>query len=238
MMTSPASFRIKICGLSTPETLDAALQAGADMVGFVFHRKSPRSVSREVAAQLGAMVQGKTETVALVVDCDLAVAASLAAEVRPDWFQHHGSETPLAVTQMRTATRTNQMKALGVASMSDLIACAAYAPVADMILLDAKPPKDAAYPGGHGKVFDWNILAGLDPALPFMLSGGLTPENVAYAITTVQALGVNLVGVDVSSGVESAPGVKDIGKIRAFVQAARQAATKDLALRTPPGVVP
>jgi phosphoribosylanthranilate isomerase len=233
MMNGFAPFRIKICGLTTPETLVAALEAGADMVGFVFHRKSPRSISREAAAQLAAMARGQAETVALVVDCDLEVAASLAAEVRPDWYQLHGSETPLVVTQMRSVTHARQMKALGVATGADLSACSSYAPVSDLVLLDAKPPSDAAYPGGHGKVFDWTILAGLDPALPFMLSGGLTPENVAQAIATVRALGVNLVGVDVSSGVESAPGVKDIGKIRAFVQAARQAAAQ-----APTGVAP
>jgi phosphoribosylanthranilate isomerase len=225
MINSPRPFRIKICGLSTPETLDAAVVAGADMVGFVFHRKSPRSISREAAAQLADMARGRVETVALVVDCDLDVAASLAAEIRPDWYQLHGSETPLAVTQMRSFTDARQMKALGVATSADLSACPVYAPVSDLILLDAKPPKDAAYPGGHGMVFDWNILAGLDPTIPFMLSGGLTPDNVALAITSMLALGVNLVGVDVSSGVESAPGVKDIAKIKAFVQTAREAAT-------------
>jgi phosphoribosylanthranilate isomerase len=224
MMSSPRPFRIKICGLSTPETLDEAIVAGADMVGFVFHRKSPRSVSRESASMLANQARGSAEIVALVVDCEIDVAASLAAEVRPDWFQLHGGEDLLLVTQMRKTTGAHQMKALGVAGREDLGACAAYASVSDLILLDAKPPKDAAYPGGHGMVFDWSILAGLDPTIPFMLSGGLTPDNVAQAITSMLALGVNLVGVDVSSGVESAPGVKDIGKIRAFVQAAREAA--------------
>ncbi len=218
-------FLIKICGLSTAATMEAALDAGADMVGLVFHRKSPRSVSHATAAALALQALGRAQSVALVVDCDLDVAAALAATVKPDWFQLHGSESPTVVGQMQKITGARQMKVLGVGSKDDLAAFADHAAVADRMMLDAKAPKDAAYPGGHGVPFDWAILAALGVGRPFMLAGGLTPDNVAGAIHAMQALGVRLCGVDVSSGVESAPGVKDIGKIKAFVQAARAAAT-------------
>ena len=225
MIQPTNSFLIKICGLSTSSTMEAALEAGADMVGLVFHRKSPRSISHVTAAALAAQARGRAQSVALVVDCDLEVAATLARAVQPDWFQLHGSESPAQVSQMRAITGARQMKVLGVGARDDLAALADYAGVADLMMLDAKAPKDAAYPGGHGKPFDWRILAALGGEKPFMLAGGLTPDTVADAITTVRGLGVRLCGVDVSSGVETAPGVKDIGKIKAFVQAARAAAT-------------
>jgi phosphoribosylanthranilate isomerase len=212
---------IKICGLSTSRTLESAIAAGADMAGFVFHPKSPRFVSIAHAALLASQVRGKARIVALIVDQDEAAIQALVNDVRPDMLQLHGSETPATVAATAKNTGVALMKAIGVSGNEDLAAIAPYRQVADMILLDAKPPKDAAYPGGHGKIFDWNILRDLDPALPFLLSGGLTPENVAEAITTVRGLGVNLIGVDVSSGVESAPGVKDVLKIRDFIQAAR-----------------
>jgi phosphoribosylanthranilate isomerase len=225
IMTSiSTSFLIKICGLSTSATMDAALEAGADMVGLVFHRKSPRSVSREQAQVLADQARHRAQIVALVVNCEIEIAAELSRQVKPDWFQLHGSETPELAAATQRATGCRILKAIGVSVADDLAGIAAYQAMANMILLDAKPPKDAAYPGGHGKVFDWSILRQLDPAQPMMLSGGLTPENVADAITTVRALGVNLIGVDVSSGVESAPGVKDVSKIADFIQAARQAA--------------
>jgi phosphoribosylanthranilate isomerase len=214
---------IKICGLSTPETLEAAIDAGADMVGFVFHPKSPRHVSSAHAALLAGQARGKARIVALIVDQDEAAIQALVNDVRPDVLQLHGSETPETVAATAKTTGLALMKAIGVSGSDDLAAITPYSKVADRILLDAKPPKDAAYPGGHGRPFDWTILKDLDPALPFMLSGGLTPDNVAEAITTVRGLGVKLIGVDVSSGVESAPGVKDSGKIRAFIQAARSA---------------
>ncbi|MGL4975901.1 MAG: phosphoribosylanthranilate isomerase [Bosea sp. (in: a-proteobacteria)] len=225
-MSHPSdSFLIKICGLSTPETMEAALDAGADMVGLVFHRKSPRSVSHATAAALAQQACGRAQSVALVVDCDLDVAAGLAATVKPDWFQLHGGESPALIGQMRQITGARQMKVLGVGARADLARFADYAAIADRMMLDAKAPKDAAYPGGHGKPFDWTILAALGSEKPFILAGGLTPDTVADAITSVRGLGVRLWGVDVSSGVETAPGVKDIGKIKAFVQAARAAAT-------------
>lgn len=213
------AFRIKICGLSTPETLEAALAAGADMIGLVFHPRSPRFVTVERAARLAAQARGKAGIVALIVDFDPARAAELVQLVRPDWLQLHGAETPDAVMALKAATGLPAMKALGIADAADLGRVAAYAGSADAILLDARPPKDASYPGGHGRPFDWTLLAGLDPAFRFMLSGGLDPGNVAEAIAIARPG-----SVDVSSGVESAPGVKDPGRIADFVAAARRAA--------------
>jgi phosphoribosylanthranilate isomerase len=224
-----ALFPIKICGLSTPDTMAAALDAGADMVGLVFHRKSPRSLSLETAAELAAMARGKAIIVALTVDPSDEGIDAIMSHVNPDLIQLHGSETPERCTQISERIDRPVMKALGVAEAADLAAIKAYRPHIDRLLLDAKPPKDAAYPGGHGKTFDWAILKGLDPFMPFMLSGGLTPENVGEAITIVKALGITLAGVDVSSGVESAPGVKDVDKIKAFIANARTASLKAIA---------
>ncbi len=217
-------FTIKICGLSTPQTLEAAIDAGADLIGLVFHPKSPRLVSRENAARLVAQARGRAGTVALIVDFDESLALRLVDEVAPDWLQLHGSESTELTAAIGKATGVKVMKAIGIGGPADLALAARYQPVTDAILLDAKPPKDAAYPGGQGKVFDWEMLRGLDPALPFLLSGGLDPHNVARAITRIRAMGLALAGVDVSSGVESAPGVKDSVKIRDFIQAARGAA--------------
>lgn len=219
MSASAQPLAIKICGLSTPETLEAALATGVEMIGLVFHPKSPRFVPPEEAAALAAMARGRAEIVALVVDRDIAELTDLVEAVRPDWLQLHGRETPEAVRAIRDATGLRAIKALGIADRHDLAAFAAYEGVADCILLDAKPPRDAAYPGGHGRAFDWSILAALDRTSPFMLSGGLDPANVAQAITMARPW-----GVDVSSGVERAPGVKDVDRITEFVVAARAAA--------------
>jgi phosphoribosylanthranilate isomerase len=219
MQIADAHFSVKICGLSTPDTMRAALDAGADMVGLVFHPRSPRHVASETAVALAALARGRAAIVALVVDLDAGQAAELAALVKPDWLQLHGCETPEQVRAIKAATGQPVMKALGIAGAHDLDAIEAYRGIADRILLDAKPPKDAAYPGGHGRPFDWTLLAGLDPALRFMLSGGLDPTNLTDAIRIARPA-----GVDVSSGVESAPGVKDAGRIRDFVAAARAAA--------------
>jgi phosphoribosylanthranilate isomerase len=216
-----ATGLVKICGLSSPETLAVAIDAGADMIGLVFHPKSPRFVTPEQALTLAGQARGRALIVALTVDMGLDEARALAAAVKPDWFQLHGSEIPEHVANIRAATGARVMKAIGVSDVGDLAMVAAYRDVADLILLDAKPPKDAAYPGGHGRVFDWDILKGLDPSLPFMLSGGLNPDNVAEAIRAAKGHGLGLRGVDVSSGVESAPGVKDAQKIREFIAAAR-----------------
>jgi phosphoribosylanthranilate isomerase len=208
---------IKICGLSTEETLDCALTAGADMVGLVFFAKSPRHVTLDRAAVLADRARGRAAIVALVVNADDQTLVAIRDSVRPDVFQFHGSETVERVAAIRALTGTPVMKALGVASVADLQPVTAYATAGARILLDAKPPKDATLPGGNGRSFDWTILENLDRAIPFMLSGGLDPGTVADAIRHVRPA-----GVDVSSGVETAPGVKSPDLITAFVAAARE----------------
>ena len=229
MSASASPLTIKICGLSTPETLQAALDAGVEMIGLNFHPKSPRLVSLARATELAAMARGRAEIVALIVDRDIGEIRELTEALKPDWLQLHGRETPEQVGAIKAATGLPVMKALGIGGAHDLAAIEPYRGIADRILLDAKPPKDAAYPGGHGKPFDWALLAALDPALSFMLSGGLDPANVAEAIAIARPW-----GIDVASGVESAPGVKDIGRIKDFVAAARAAsaaATVEAGLR-------
>jgi len=217
------SLLVKICGLKTEESIETAIAAGADLIGLVFHPKSPRYVMPERAAMLALLARGRAQITALVVDADNATLAELLSTVSPDLWQFHGQEPYERIRDVRAVYGLPVMKAVGVAEAADLPSVPAYARVSDRILLDAKPPKDAAYPGGHGKVFDWSILADLPPDLPFMLSGGLTPENVGAAIRIIRGMGLNLTGIDVSSGVESAPGVKDLDKIRAFIAAAREA---------------
>jgi phosphoribosylanthranilate isomerase len=209
---------IKICGLSHPDTLDAALAAGADMVGFVRFPRSPRHVGLEQGRALSAMARGQARRVLLVVDATDAELDEAIAALEPDLLQLHGSETPERIAAIRHRTGLPVMKALGVAGAEDLARIAAYAGAADRLLLDAKPPRGAAQPGGNGLSFDWSLLDGLDPRLDVMLSGGLDPGNVAQAIarTRVRA-------VDVSSGVEAGPGAKDPDRIRAFIRAARAA---------------
>lgn len=220
---TPMPLLVKICGLSTPGTLDAALEAGADMVGLNFHPRSPRYVGLGAAAALAARARGRADIVAVVVDLPEELLAAITDAVAPDLWQAHGEEPPERIAFMRASLACPVMKALGVSARADLAAAAPYLGVADRLLIDAKPPKDAAYPGGHGRPFDWTILWALDRAMPFILSGGLNPDNVGDAIRTVRGMGLALEGVDVSSGVESAPGVKDAGRIRAFVAAAREA---------------
>jgi phosphoribosylanthranilate isomerase len=209
---------VKICGLSTPETLDAALQAGADLVGFVRFAQSPRHVELEAGRSLSAQARGKALRVALVVDADDDGLAATIEALDPDILQLHGSETPERAAAIRARFGRPVMKAIGVAEPADLAQVGLHAG-ADHLLLDAKPPRTAgALPGGNGLAFDWRLLAGLDPALRFMLSGGLNPGNVAAAIGLTGAR-----AVDVSSGVESRPGKKDPAKIDAFVTSARAA---------------
>ncbi len=208
---------IKICGITTMAAMDAALDAGADMVGVVFFPKSPRNVSLATGCTLAGRTCGRAGVVALTVDPDDEFLAAIAANLKPDMVQLHGHETPERVADIRARFKLRVMKAVGVAEAADLAAIPAYAAVSDMLLVDAKPPKTAeALPGGNGLTFDWRLVAGLDPGRPVMLSGGLHAGNVADAIRLTR-----LSGVDVSSGVESRPGVKDPDKIRAFVAAAR-----------------
>jgi phosphoribosylanthranilate isomerase len=208
---------IKICGLSTPETLDAALDAGADMVGFVRFPKSPRHVELDAGRVLSARARDKAQRVVLVVDADDAALAAAVEALDPDLIQLHGSETPERVAEIRARFGRPVMKAVGIADPADLPAVERYRAGVERVILDAKPPpRSGALPGGNGLAFDWGLLAGLDPALPFMLSGGLDAQNVASAIALTGAY-----AVDVSSGVESRPGQKDPVKIEAFVRAAR-----------------
>jgi phosphoribosylanthranilate isomerase len=215
------SLIVKICGLSTPEALDAALDAGADMVGFVFFPPSPRNVSFETALNLGARVKGRAKKVALSVDADDALLANIVEALSPDFLQLHGKETPARVSAVKEQFRLPVMKAIAVETRADLGSVAAYAAVADRLLFDARAPREATRPGGLGKSFDWQLLQNLDAPVPFLLSGGLDAGNVAEALRITHAD-----GVDVSSGVESAPGEKDPDKIRAFVRAAREAVAR------------
>ena len=209
---------IKICGLSTADTLDAALDAGADMVGFVFFEKSPRFVGLERARALGEQARGQAQIVALSVDASDHSLAAIVRALNPDFLQLHGSESPERVAEIRRMFGIPTIKAVGVASAQDFARAADYAAAADWLLIDAKPPAGAALPGGNGVPFDWRLARGFTPAKPWLLSGGLDADNVAEAIALSGAR-----GVDVSSGVESAPGVKDAGKIEAFIANARAA---------------
>jgi len=209
---------VKICGLSTPSSVEAALAAGADMVGFVFFAKSPRHVSLAVAQKLGRQARGRAKVVALTVDAGDDSLAEIVEALAPDLLQLHGKESPARVAEIAEAFGVATMKAIGVAASGDLVAAKDYARAADMLLFDAKPGKNAKLPGGNGQPFDWRLLAGVTHEQPYLLSGGLDVANVAEAIALSGAM-----GVDVSSGVESAPGVKDNAKIAAFIARARAA---------------
>jgi phosphoribosylanthranilate isomerase len=209
---------IKICGLKTPEALDVALESGADLVGFVFFGPSPRNLDLPTARTLGARVNGRAGKVALSVDANDETLAAIVTALKPDMLQLHGSEPPERVAVVRSRFGLPVMKALPIAERSDLSPIRLYAKVADRLIFDARPPQDATRPGGLGKPFDWSLLKGIDVGIPYMLSGGLDAGNVAEAIRVTGAP-----GVDVSSGVESSPGVKDPDKIRAFIRAARAA---------------
>ena len=208
--------RVKICGLRDAIMLQAAVDAGASYVGLVFFPKSPRNVSIEDAAALAHAVPAGIAKVALVVDADDALLDAITAQVPLDILQLHGHETPQRVQEIRARYGLPVMKAVGVADADDLAALETYAKVADQILVDAKPPKDADLPGGNGLAFDWRLIAGRRWPVPWMLAGGLTADTVAEAIALTGAT-----QVDVSSGVETAPGVKDSDMIAAFCKAAQ-----------------
>jgi phosphoribosylanthranilate isomerase len=215
------SLIVKICGLSTRETLEVALDAGADMVGFVFFPPSPRHLSLEKARELGKQAKGRAVKVALSVDADDATLANIVEVLQPDILQLHGKETAARVRDIKQKFTLPVMKALAIETPADLAYLPGYAAVADRILFDARAPKQATRPGGLGAVFDWHVLENLDLKLPFMVSGGLNAGNVAEAVRVTRAG-----GVDVSSGVESTLGIKDPDMIRAFIRAAR--ATEEL----------
>lgn len=215
---------VKICGLKTPEALEVALDAGADAVGFVFFPPSPRHVTFEVARDLGVQAGGRALKVALAVDAADALIEALIAALEPDVLQLHGKEPPARVAEIKRRFGLPVMKALHVATAADLASLSTYAGVADHLLFDAVPTREATRPGGLGRSFDWHLLGQLDPGLSFMLSGGLHPDNVAIALAITRAA-----GVDVSSGVERAPGEKDPDRIRAFIRAARDAQDRRVA---------
>lgn len=215
-MTS--DVRVKICGLKTPADVQAVAEAGAAYCGFVFFEKSPRHVDIETARELAFCAPVGLAKVALVVDADDAMLDKITGEVPLDMLQLHGSESPDRVAQVKQRYGLPVMKAIGVAEAADLPLIDLYAQVADQLLIDAKPPKGAVLPGGNGLRFDWQLVQRKYWTRPWMLAGGLHAGNVAEAIARTGTR-----QVDVSSGVESAPGVKDAAKIRAFVAAAHGA---------------
>ena len=211
---------VKICGLSTLESIDAAIDAGADLVGLVFYPRSPRHVSVQQAKTLADHARGRAKIVALIVDAHDAALQDINKNVAPDLYQAHGSESPQRVLEISALTGKPVIKAIKVGDVKDIAKAADYAGKASLILYDAKAPEALvnALPGGNGLAFDWKLLGSSRQSEGFVLSGGLNPENVARAI--------HLTGapiVDVSSGVESAPGKKDLGLIRKFIEAAKAA---------------
>ena len=209
------SVQAKICGITTDVALDAALEGGATYVGLVFFPRSPRYVDVATAKRLAERARGHTKIVALVVDADDALVRDINEAVRPDLFQLHGKETPQRVAEVARITGRPVIKAIAVANEDDTVRAETYGTVAHLILFDAKPPSNPnALPGGNGLTFDWSLIASVSDRVPYMLSGGLTPQNVVEAIRQTAAR-----AVDVSSGVESTPGVKDPELIRRFLDA-------------------
>ncbi|MFO7757504.1 MAG: phosphoribosylanthranilate isomerase [Roseovarius sp.] len=208
--------RVKICGLTTAQDVAAAADAGATYVGFVFFEKSPRHLAPDAARALAIEVPPGIAKVALVVDASDAALDRLTATVPLDMLQLHGRETPARVAEIKARYGLPVMKAIGVADSRDLDQITLYGEVADQLLIDAKPPKGADRPGGNAAAFDWSLIEGYDWPGPWLLAGGLTPDNVAEAVARTGAR-----QVDVSSGVEEAPGRKDARRIRAFMAAAR-----------------
>ena len=209
---------VKICGLAAPEALSAALEAGADMVGFVFFAPSPRNLAPAAARDLGLRVKGRALKVALTVDADDALFEAIVRALKPDILQLHGREPPDRVAALKERFGLPVLKAIPVETRADLDAVDRYRGVADRFLFDARPPRDATRPGGLGKPFDWHLLEDVQAGPDYLLSGGLDAGNVAEALAITGAP-----GVDVSSGVERRPGKKDPAKIVAFVKAAREA---------------
>ena len=217
-----ADIRVKICGLRSPEDIAAVAAAGAAYAGFVFFPKSPRHVTLDQARAMAFAAPVGLAKVALVVNAEDAALDAIVEAVPLDMLQLHGHESPDRVAEIRTRYGLPVMKAVGVADEGDLAAIFDYSTVADQLLIDAKPPKTAALPGGNGLSFDWRLVAQRRWLRPWMLAGGLTPDNVAEAIRLTNAR-----QVDVSSGVESAPGVKDHDRIKAFATAAHRLAAND-----------
>ncbi|HEY4861806.1 MAG TPA: phosphoribosylanthranilate isomerase [Xanthobacteraceae bacterium] len=218
------SLIVKICGLKSAEAVDAALDSGADMIGFVFFPPSPRNVAFDTARALSERVRGRALKVALSVDATDALLRQIMDSLAPDLLQLHGRESPDRVSAVRRQFGLPVMKALPIAEEADLAAIGTYEQQADRLIFDARAPREASRPGGLGRRFDWHLLRNIATAAPFMLSGGLDVDNVAEALRITQAP-----GVDVSSGIERALGEKDPDRIRAFVAAARRATEKQIA---------
>lgn len=222
--TIDKSMDIKICGLKTREALLRAVDLGASHVGFIFFGKSPRNIEPADAAELADLVRGRAKIVAVTVDADNDELDEIVSLLRPDILQLHGSESPDRVLTIKAVYGLPVMKALSVREAADLDKVDAYIGIADRFLFDAKPPAGSDLPGGNGVSFDWTLMDALDGSVDYMLSGGMNKDNVADAVAATRAS-----GIDVSSGVESAPGVKDIGKIEAFFEAMRQATGRSVA---------
>lgn len=216
-MAMPQDVRIKICGLTAATDVTLAVSAGAAYVGFVFFDRSPRHVTPDQARGLALGVPPGVAKVALTVDADEAALDALIAVVPLDMLQLHGHESPARVAEVKARYGLPVMKAIGIAEAGDLDQIDLFSDVADQLLIDAKPPKGASRPGGNAQAFDWALIAGRDWSLPWLLAGGLTPENVAEAVARTGAR-----QLDVSSGVESAPGIKDATLVRAFIENARK----------------
>lgn len=211
-------IRVKICGLTAAADVSAAVSAGAAYVGFVFFEKSPRNVGLTQARALALSVPPGVAKVALTVDADDATLDALTDQVPLDFLQLHGHESPARVAEVKSRYGLPVIKAIGIAEAADLAQIDAYSGVADQLLIDAKPPPGATRPGGNALAFDWGLIAGRDWALPWLLAGGLNPDNVALAVARTGAR-----QLDVSSGVEAAPGIKDSDLIRAFIRNAQGA---------------
>lgn len=218
------SLDLKICGLKTDEALAAALDGGASHVGFIFFPKSPRNVAPAEAGRLRKAAFGRALAVAVTVDADDATLDAIVAEMAPDMLQLHGHETPERVGAVKTRYGLPVIKAFSIREAGDLAEIEPYRGIADKFLFDAKPPKGADLPGGNGVPFDWRVLAALDPAVDYMLSGGLNAGNIGEALRLVRPD-----GIDISSGVESAPGVKDAALIDGFFRAVEDAKAKSAA---------
>ncbi|ENR66445.1 phosphoribosylanthranilate isomerase [Brucella abortus] len=217
---------IKICGLKTPEAVAAALDGGATHIGFIFFPKSPRHITPDAAARLRAAATGRAVAVAVTVDADDEALDEIVKTVRPDMLQLHGGETPERVRFLKERYNLPVMKAFSIREAGDLEAIAPYRGIADRFLFDAKPPKGSELPGGNGISFDWNLLAALDADIDYMLSGGLNADNIAEAL-----LKTGGPGIDISSGVECAPGEKDVRLIENFFQAVADANAQPFARR-------
>jgi phosphoribosylanthranilate isomerase len=211
-------IQVKICGINSAEAADAAVSAGADYVGLVFHDRSPRNLTLEAASALANRMRGRTKIVALLCDMGDEQISTIARAVKPDMLQLHGSETPDRVGAIRTRFDIAVMKVIPVCDASDFASLGAYEAAADMVMFDAKPAADASRSGGHGVAFDWQLMRGRSFSRPWLLAGGLNAENVQRAIQISDAP-----GVDASSGLETAPGMKSAELIRGFIAAARSA---------------